>query len=153
MKLFFFIVFVALSGCSVLSKPIVLSDPATAQIAVSVQYPDHVIKTFHLTNFSPLSRLLAMIDCQSCDLTRLNPQTILKNGDTIVLHEKAGFSVSLNQATLAELMTLPGIGESLAQRILDYRTVHGFFQKTEDIMRIKGIKQGLFDKIKAYLCL
>ena len=45
-------------------------------------------------------------------------------------------------------MTLPGIGESKANVILQYRDEHGAFQTVEDLMKIPGIKQGVFDKIK-----
>jgi competence protein ComEA len=151
MKLFFLVLILSLGGCSVLSEPIKLDDPAKTMITVTIQYPDQSTKTMNLSNFSPLSSIIDELGCERCDLTQLNPQTILKDGDIIVLREVAGFSVSINQATLEELMILPGIGESLAQRIIDYRTTMGFFQTIEDIMRVKGIKQGLFDRIKAYL--
>ena len=45
-------------------------------------------------------------------------------------------------------MTLPGIGESKAQSIINYRQEQGAFSSIEDIMNISGIKQGVFDKIK-----
>ena len=134
-----------------MSEPIELKDPAKARITVTIQYPDQSKKTMNLPNFSPLSTIIDKLNCERCDMTQLNPQTILKDGDIIVLREVAGFSVSINQATLEELMMLPGIGESLAQRIIDYRTSMGFFQNIQDIMRVKGIKQGLFDRIKAYI--
>ena len=56
--------------------------------------------------------------------------------------------VNLNTASKDELMTLPGIGESKAQSILDYRQENGSFSRTEDIMNISGIKEGVFNKIK-----
>lgn len=56
--------------------------------------------------------------------------------------------VNLNQASLEELMTLPGVGQSKAQAILDYRDTNGSFGKIEDIMQISGIKDGIFQKIK-----
>lgn len=140
-----------LAGCANLSEPFDLPDPKDATITVTVRYPDERLLTYRLRNFSPLSELLKQIDCPECDLSQLNPQTVLKDKDTIVLRTLATFSVSLNQGTLEDLMRLPGIGESLAQRIIEYRTSFGFFQKIEDVMRIKGIKQGLFDKIKAYI--
>lgn len=56
--------------------------------------------------------------------------------------------VNLNQASLEELMTLPGVGQSKAQAILDYRDTNGSFAKIEDIMQISGIKDGIFQKIK-----
>ena len=56
--------------------------------------------------------------------------------------------VNLNTADVAALMTLPGIGESRAKAILSYREQHGAFAQIEDIMKISGIKQAAFSKIK-----
>lgn len=56
--------------------------------------------------------------------------------------------VNLNTADAAALMTLPGIGESRAKAIISYREQHGAFVKIEDIMKISGIKQAAFSKIK-----
>ena len=56
--------------------------------------------------------------------------------------------VNLNTADVAALMTLPGIGESRAKAIISYREQHGAFAKIEDIMKISGIKQSAFSKIK-----
>jgi len=56
--------------------------------------------------------------------------------------------VNLNTATREELMTLPGVGESKADLIIQYREEHGKFRKIEDVMNISGIKEGLFTKIK-----
>lgn len=144
-------VLLMLTACTNLSEPFDLPDPKDAMITVTVRFPDERLVSYTLPNFSLLSELLKQIDCPECDLSQLNPQTVLKDKDTIVLRTIATFSVSLNQGTLEDLMRLPGIGESLAKRIIDYRTTFGFFQKIEDVMRIKGIKQGLFDKIKAYI--
>ena len=56
--------------------------------------------------------------------------------------------VNLNTADVAALMTLPGIGESRAKAIISYREQQGAFAKIEDIMKISGIKQAAFSKIK-----
>lgn len=56
--------------------------------------------------------------------------------------------VNLNTATKEELMTLRGVGEAKANDILQYRESHGGFQKIEDIMKISGIKDAAFQKIK-----
>lgn len=56
--------------------------------------------------------------------------------------------VNLNTADVAVLMTLPGIGESRAKAIISYREQQGAFTKIEDIMKISGIKQAAFSKIK-----
>lgn len=56
--------------------------------------------------------------------------------------------VNINTADVDGLMTLPGIGESTAKDILQYRQDYGFFQTIEDLMQVPGIKQARFDKIK-----
>lgn len=64
----------------------------------------------------------------------------------------AGGSVSdkinINTAAKEELMTLSGIGASKAESILKYRQEHGNFQSIEDLKKIEGIKDGVFNKIK-----
>lgn len=59
--------------------------------------------------------------------------------------------ISLNTASLELLMTLPGIGESKAESIINYREKEGSFEKIEDIMNISGIGESTFEKIKDYI--
>ncbi len=56
--------------------------------------------------------------------------------------------ININTATLEELDRLPGIGPSIAQAIIDYRTANGPFKTIEDINNVKGIGDALFAKIK-----
>lgn len=56
--------------------------------------------------------------------------------------------VNINTASKEELMTLPGIGEVKAEAIVRYRETEGSFQTVEDIKKIEGIKDGVFNKIK-----
>ncbi len=55
--------------------------------------------------------------------------------------------VNINTATEAELMTLPGIGQSKAALIIQYRETHGGFSSIEEIKKIEGIKEGTYSKI------
>jgi competence protein ComEA len=59
--------------------------------------------------------------------------------------------VNINTADKTELMTLPGIGESKAELIINYRESNGAFSTIEDIMNINGIKDGVYSKIKDYI--
>ena len=56
--------------------------------------------------------------------------------------------VNINTATVAELTTVSGIGESRALAIIAYREKNGNFCSIEDIKKVDGIKDGLFSKIK-----
>jgi competence protein ComEA len=56
--------------------------------------------------------------------------------------------VNLNSASAVQLQTLPGIGASTAQRILDYRQKNGPFKKIEEVMNVKGLGEKGFLKLK-----
>ena len=56
--------------------------------------------------------------------------------------------LNINTATQAELETLPGIGPSRAQQIIAYRTANGLFMAPEDLLKVDGISNGIFSKIK-----
>ena len=56
-------------------------------------------------------------------------------------------SVNINTARREELMRLPGIGETMAERILAYRKEHGPFTSVEDLMNVKGIGKKKFARI------
>ncbi len=61
--------------------------------------------------------------------------------------------ISINTATKEEFMTLNGLGESKAQKIIDYRLEHGNFQSLEELKNVKGIGDSTFEKIKPYITL
>lgn len=63
-----------------------------------------------------------------------------------------GNAININTATKEELMKLNGVGEAKAALIITYRETNGGFKNTTDLMKIKGIKQKFFDKIKDSIC-
>jgi len=61
--------------------------------------------------------------------------------------------VNLNTATASQIATLPGIGETAAQRIIEYREKNGGFKKVEELMNVKGIGEKSFLKLKPLVTL
>jgi len=100
---------------------------------------------------------------KKADKTSINQAQIVGDGTQLVISKKTkktkeeqpigsdstqADKVNINTASQQELMTLSGIGESKADAIISYRESNGAFRKTEDIMNIPGIKEGVFSKIK-----
>ena len=86
-----------------------------------------------------------------------NPYPELEKGDTVI--KKTGFqkkpkissgTINLNTASKLELMKLPGVGESTAIKIIEYRSKQAFTSAT-DIMNIKGIGQKKFEKMSPFI--
>lgn len=73
-----------------------------------------------------------------------------KKEDEPVTVEEGPHVISILTATKEEWMLLPGIGETKANAIIEYRNMHGF-QSIEDVKNVKGIGDSTFEKIKEYL--
>jgi competence protein ComEA len=103
------------------------------------------------------------------DLDSLNLASKVKDGDKILVPQRvdpgadpppggappgaggaasAGGLVNLNSATLEQLDSLPGVGPSTAQKIIDYRTQHGGFRSVDELMEVPGIGPAKFAELK-----
>lgn len=100
------------------------------------------------------------------DLLSINQARVLKDGESIYIltkeeakdsgldsaffenKEDSDGKVNINTADMDKLMTLPGVGQSKAKQIIEYRETKGSFSSIEEIMEIQGIKEGVFNKIK-----
>ena len=72
------------------------------------------------------------------------PQTDATKPDVV-------FPIDINTAGLDDFSALPGIGETLAQRILDYRTQNGPFSRPEELLNVNGIGSGKLESILDYI--
>lgn len=83
---------------------------------------------------------------------KINEYITKSNGNTLVkentLNNEKEKKVNINTANLNELDTLPGIGPSIAQRIIDYREENGDFKSIEDLQNVKGIGNAKYEEIK-----
>jgi len=138
--------------------------PATIQVYVSgaVKHPD--VYTLPARCIVKDAMLAAGGPAEDADLDRINLAAPLSDGMQIHFPRKgeaapapggsgpggapASGPVNINTATLDQLDTLPGIGPSIGQSIIDYRTANGPFKTIEQIKDVKGIGDALFEKIK-----
>ena len=113
------------------------------------EFEQHVNSAFNVLDTKPLSKE------QEEKL-----QTLKKISDSLYTEKEtsskeknvlpAGTKININTAYAKDLESLPGIGEVMAERIVEYRE-HKEFRKTEDIMNVKGIGEKKFEKIKDYI--
>lgn len=84
---------------------------------------------------------------------------ILTEEEAIALDEKSTMAdaessdgrININTASVTELMTLPGVGQSKAEAIIAYREEHGAFSAIEEVMNVTGIKEGVYNQMKDHI--
>jgi len=59
--------------------------------------------------------------------------------------------VNINSASAQQLTALPGVGEKLAERIVEYRQKAGGFKSVQELMNVKGVGEKSFSKLQPYL--
>lgn len=66
-------------------------------------------------------------------------------------NQPGGAPVNLNTAGTEQLSTIPGIGESMARRIIEWRDEHGPFRRVEDLMKVKGIGEKSLENMRPHV--
>lgn len=141
-------------------------EQASSEAAVYVYVCGAVVRPGVYT-LSPGDRVVNAIEAaggatQQAYIVNLNLAGTVSDGMRIYVPDSSGALdsgdpaaeqnlVNINTATRAELMTLPGIGQSRADDIIAYRKSNGGFRQIDDIMQVPGIKEGAFSKIKDYI--
>ncbi|HCA42927.1 MAG TPA: hypothetical protein DEP28_06700 [Bacteroidetes bacterium] len=82
------------------------------------------------------------------DSIRLFSDTLQKNSDSSF---SEFVTIDINEAGISEFEKLPGIGEGIASRIIEFRNKEGKFKKTEDLKKVKGIGEKKFQNIQKYI--
>ena len=62
-----------------------------------------------------------------------------------------GLKISINNATIEELILLPGVGEKTAESIISFREQNGGFNNIDDLVKVSGIGSKKLEKIKSYI--
>lgn len=70
---------------------------------------------------------------------------------TYQTEQSTDYRLDVNHATKSQLMELPGIGDVIAQRIVDYRSENGLFQAVDDLINIEGIGEKKLQSIVEYI--
>lgn len=73
-------------------------------------------------------------------------------GSAAAVSDSSSGKININTAGSEELQKIPGVGPSKAQSIIDYREEHGAFTSSEDLMKITGIKEKTYEKMKDSIC-
>lgn len=138
-------------------SPLSLDEIRQEEIRVTVSGAVEHEGTLTLQRYATVQDALDMaVPDESADLSALNPLMILNDQDVLVIpeiQENSVMTVSINTGTLEQLDSLPGVGPSTAQSIIDYRNANGLFQSVEEIMNVKGIGEAKFEKMKEYITL
>ncbi len=72
---------------------------------------------------------------------------------SVPLYNSSDTVVNINTATVEQLTELPGIGETIAARIVAYRDVQGAFELPEDLLNVKGIGEKTLEELKPFITL
>ena len=94
------------------------------------------------------------------DTSQMNLAAGLSDGQKVLVPSRAEEGaaaaapggVNINLATADQLQALSGVGEATARAIVEDREAHGPFSSVEDLMRVSGIGQKKFDKLKGQIC-
>lgn len=124
----------------IFSKSFTIDNNTNKQIELKVN--DESIKVPLGTTYEDIKD---NIDADTDDL--YSDDYTFKDGEDITISQKEDGKISINNASKEELMSLPGIGEKTAIKIIEYRNEHSF-KTIEDLKNVKGIGDKKYEKIK-----
>jgi len=142
-------------------KPITII-PAPTPLPIQVYISGEIDKpgVYELPSNSRLEDLIILANIPLMDVKNLNLSSKLYDGQHIqistspidnkgkIIETDETEKININEATMEDLISLPGIGESKANEIILYRESHGYFDTIEDILNVPGIGEAIFNRLK-----
>lgn len=125
----------------------------TSVINLSKKVQDEMVIIIYSRDEVSRFREVKEIEKQVNDKCNQKDENSLINNACLESSTNTPSKISINTATLEELMNLPGIGESKAKDIINYRETNGPFTSIEDLLKIKGIGESILAKIKENITL
>lgn len=148
----------------VINDEVVEADKYSGKIAVYISGEVCLPGVYYIEDGARLNDLIEMCGgfTDLADITELNLAEKLNDSDKIdvpkkIIEEKSEESdtdnnlININKATKEELKTLDGIGDTLADNIIEYRK-NNKFESIEDILNVNGIGESKYNVIKEYIC-
>jgi competence protein ComEA len=135
--------------------------PLRVYVSGAVRYPD--VYALPPDSIVKDAMMAAGGPADDADLNRINLAASVADGQQVYVprlgeesppvqppsgQSSSGGMVNINTADAADLESLPGIGPTLAQRILDYRQAHGPFAQIQELMEVSGIGPATFEGIR-----
>ena len=136
------------------------SNASTKYINLSKKVSDEmVINVFTSTeikNMEKSNNIKEECKCETIYINECSSSTVIEKGESSTdevenNNTQESKLVSINTATKDDLMSLSGIGEAKANAIIEYRNNNGNFKEIQDIKKVSGISDNLYEKIKDFI--
>lgn len=154
------LVFMVLFASSLTGRitPVSLEKAAPDTISAEVKGAVSEPGVYTLKNGASIQDLIGQAGgaLEFADLSNIRLMEEVHPGQVIVIGKKeadgSSSLISINSASAEELMALPGIGESMAARIVEYRSISPF-QSLEQLMEVSGIGPKKYEQLKDFIAL
>lgn len=117
--------------------------PASVTVSIASNIPSSTVVPS--TQSSSVAASSNLIPSSSVNVST---HSIASKGSTV---SSALAKVNINTASEKELDSLPGVGEVIAKRIVEYRKEHGDFSSIEELLEVKGIGNAKLEKMRSYV--
>lgn len=97
-------------------------------------------------NLKNINLAYALEDGEKLYIPNINENDV--NEENFFAEKKNNSKININKSGIEQLITLPGVGNSLAQKIISYREENGKFKRIEDLKNVSGIGDKKYESLK-----